>query len=745
MYPNNLRVLVGWKEIAAYLNCSRSTAVRRVKDGLPVFRVGGNVRAFSADIDRWLAGERLAELGKRAEDEPEAPGVVVKGENLLEALSALTLERGELRYAVVPLGIDTSEYRQIERRLRTAEEKYRWLLETVPVWIWETNAEDEYTYSNVASLDILGYRPEELGGFKPEDFLISDEDVPKFGAEMRKLRSTKRVIRNQQCRFVHRDASEIWLETDAEPVFDARGDFTGIRGVSRDITERKVAEARISEQREFLLTVLESLTHPFYVIDVRDYRVTLANSATAAFGFRDGITCYQLTHNRQTPCEAERHTCPLRELVATGSPTSAQHVHYDTEGRERFVEVRAYPIFDARGDVAQVIEYCLDVTDRARAEERLRENEALLRNVVSNAPVAIYAYDRNGVITLSDGKGCYATGYEPGELVGVNVFERYGEKSALARPVRRALAGEEVEAVVTVGNDRCFDARYTPLRDGEGRVVGAVAVGTDITERERAEEALRRSEEKSRSIVEHSRDGIILVDEAGYVVEYNRGLEQISGVPRAEAVGRPAWEILYEALPTESKNPAARERLKKLVVGILSTGQVPEEGALSDREVQRPDGTRRTVQQSVFPIKTDAGYMAGAILRDVTEHKAADQKVLATEAQLREVLNTVNDEISFVDAEETIVFASREFAELLGAEPAELKGKALREIAPEEEFAKYVRETGKRRRGESSEYDTALRHQKGSLRRFRISCRPLFNDEGEFLGTLGKIVGRVAT
>ncbi len=745
MYSNNLRVLVGWKEIAAYLNCSRSTAVRRVKDGLPVFRVGGNVRAFSADIDRWLAGERLAELGKQGEDVPEVPGVVVKGKNLLEALSALTHEREELRYAVIPLGIDTSAYRQVERRLRTAEEKYRWLLETVPAWIWETNADGEYNYSNVASLDMLGYRPEELAGFKPEEFLISDGDVPKFVAEMKKLRSSKKVVRNLQCRFIHRDASETWFETDAEPAFDAKGNFAGIRGVSRDITERKVAEVRISEQREFLLTVLESLTHPFYVVDVRNYRVTLANSSTAAYGFRDGVTCYELTHNRLTPCEPELHECPLRAVVATRSPTSVQHVHYDSEGRERFVEVHAYPIFDARGDVAQIIEYCLDVTDRARAEERLRENEALLRNVVSNAPVAIYAYDRNGVITLSDGKGCYATGYEPGELVGINVFERYGLDSTFGQLVRRALAGEEVEGVITAGNDRRFDARYTPVRDNRGRVVGVVTVGTDVTERELAEGALRRSEEKFRSIVEHSRDGIVLVDDAGNIVEYNRGQEWISGIPRAEAMGRPVWDILYEATPPEDKNPAVRKRLKKAVLEMLSTGKVPGNTALSDREVQRPDGTRRTVQQSVFPIKTDAGYMVGAIVRDITEHKAADQKLLATEAQLREVLNTVNDEISFVDAEETIVFASREFAELLGVEPAELKGKSLREIAPEGEFARYLTETGKRRRGKSSVYDTVLQHKNGSLRRFRISCRPLFNDHGEFLGTLGKIVGRVPT
>jgi PAS domain S-box-containing protein len=248
----NLRVLIGWKEIAFYLNCSMSTASRRVADGLPVFRVGGGIRAFADDIDRWLEGERFRKLEDRSSGTVDSPGIVVDEENLLETVTAIRCEKKGHRYAIIPLGVDTPEYERIESRLASAEEKYRWLLETVPVWIWETDAAGEYNYSNVAVAGILGYRPEELTGFRPDEFLLAPEEVEKCRSAMEGLRVEKKVIHDLRCCYTHRDGTERWLETDAEPVFDAAGDFAGIRGVSRDVTERKRAEEKEREHLRIL-------------------------------------------------------------------------------------------------------------------------------------------------------------------------------------------------------------------------------------------------------------------------------------------------------------------------------------------------------------------------------------------------------------------------------------------------------------------------------------------------------------
>jgi PAS domain S-box-containing protein len=252
MAKNDLKILIGWKEIAAYLDCSRSTAARRVEDGLPVFNVGGNIRAFTADIDRWIEGERLRKLEDRREADVESGAVVVNDTDVLDTVTAYVREGKGRRFAVVPLGIDSSEYERIEDRLKTAEEKSRWVLETIPVWVWETDAAGEYTYSNVASLDIIGYRPEELAGFKPSDFLVYKEDVPLYDGEIGNLRKKRAAVRDLRCRFLTREDDIRWFEVDAEPAFDARGKFAGVRGVSRDVTARVRAEEKEKEHLAIL-------------------------------------------------------------------------------------------------------------------------------------------------------------------------------------------------------------------------------------------------------------------------------------------------------------------------------------------------------------------------------------------------------------------------------------------------------------------------------------------------------------
>jgi signal transduction histidine kinase len=139
-----------------------------------------------------------------------------------------------------------------------------------------------------------------------------------------------------------------------------------------DITDRKRTEQKLLEQSEFLNRIIESLTHPFYAINANDYKVTMANSAAASPEiWRDGITCYSLTHKSDKPCGTSQHICPLSEVKKTKKPITVEHVHFDRFGDERLFEVHGYPLFDKDGNVVQMIEYSLDITERSRAEVEL--------------------------------------------------------------------------------------------------------------------------------------------------------------------------------------------------------------------------------------------------------------------------------------------------------------------------------------------------------------------------------------
>ena len=100
----------------------------------------------------------------------------------------------------------------------------------------------------------------------------------------------------------------------------------------------------------------------------------MANSAAAAPGaLTDGVTCYSLTHKSDKPCENSEHICPLKEVKKNKKPVLVEHVHHDGNGNERLFEVHGYPVFDKEGNVVQMIEYSLDITERKQAEEELKK------------------------------------------------------------------------------------------------------------------------------------------------------------------------------------------------------------------------------------------------------------------------------------------------------------------------------------------------------------------------------------
>lgn len=136
---------------------------------------------------------------------------------------------------------------------------------------------------------------------------------------------------------------------------------------------RLQAEEKIRRQNEFLTTILESLSHPFYVIDAATYVIVQANSAAKLGNLEERLTCHALTHQRETPCRDPGDLCPLEEVKKTKKPVTVEHIHIDKEGAQKIVEVHAYPILGPDGEVTRMIEYIFDITERKKAEEALRQ------------------------------------------------------------------------------------------------------------------------------------------------------------------------------------------------------------------------------------------------------------------------------------------------------------------------------------------------------------------------------------
>ncbi|MBK5108711.1 MAG: GAF domain-containing protein, partial [Anaerolineales bacterium] len=176
------------------------------------------------------------------------------------------------------------------------------------------------------------------------------------------------VIRTEQIRTEEVVCEERIFSLDITPIVEAG--YVNFYG--NDVTERGQFESLLEERNQFITTVFESLSYPFYVINTDDFTIQLANSAACADELPKAITCYNLLHNKDISCAQTGFLCPLQEVKETKRKVIVEHDHIDKHGNIKTYEVHAYPIFDQQGDVSQMIEYSLDITERKRLQEDLR-------------------------------------------------------------------------------------------------------------------------------------------------------------------------------------------------------------------------------------------------------------------------------------------------------------------------------------------------------------------------------------
>ena len=143
----------------------------------------------------------------------------------------------------------------------------------------------------------------------------------------------------------------------------------------------------------------------------------------------------------------------------------------------------------------------------------------------------------------------------------------------------------------------------------------------------RSEKDLHDSEVKFRSLVEQSSDGIVVIDEQSMIINWNSRQEEMTGIKQVEVLGRPLWDVQFQMMPDEIKNPAMEEMLKKAIKSLLRSGHSPRQGQELETLVQLNDGTRRTLIMTTYQFKTEKGFMAGSISRDITEQKKAEEVI----------------------------------------------------------------------------------------------------------------------
>ena len=423
------------------------------------------------------------------------------------------------------------------------------------------------------------------------------------------------------------------------PLTDQGGYQVGKVLVLRDITEHRQAEEKAREQNRFLENVLESLTHPFYVIDVEDYSVRLANSAAKIGKSSEYPTCYSLTHNSDLPCGSVGHACPIKQVKKTKGPAMIEHTHFEEDGTPKYFQVHGYPILDENENVAQMISYHLDVTNRRRMEEALRESEARLRTAIESLPFDFFVIGEDGRYVMQNS----ACRKRWGNVIGKRPEDLDVDEDNLAiwkRNNERALSGKVVEEEVrlTVGGEEGFyHTIVSPIMD-QGKALGILGVNIDITDRKRMEEELRASEERYRNIFENIQDvyGEVALD--GTILELSPSIERVGGYTREELLGK---SILDYHLNPESRADVIDE--------LLQTGRVYDWEFL----LRHKDGHVITFSFNVVLVTDDDGVpiKTVGVMRDMTNRKRLEEELISHRERLAELVKERTSELREANAQ----------------------------------------------------------------------------------------------
>ncbi len=239
-------------------------------------------------------------------------------------------------------------------------------------------------------------------------------------------------------------------------------------------------------------------------------------------------------------------------------------------------------------------------------------------------------------------------GYSASEMIGndVGLLARADSSDEIHACLTRLVRGEHIGQYNTVhhmkdGRAINVSVGFSPILDGFGTIIGASCISRNGSEYRREETVLRERNERLRQCIEASSDGFVVTDEAGRIVWWTPVQETLSGRPAAEVIGRPIWDVLFEATPTGSRNSENCRQLEAMMRQTLSMGKVsPGHGI--EVEIQRPDGTRRIVQSSCLALRTDHGFVLAAISRDITEREQAKAELVAANQRLQETVLLAN-------------------------------------------------------------------------------------------------------
>ena len=569
------------------------------------------------------------------------------------ALHALTLHG---RFHVQASVRDFTTPLAAEQAMRESDERFRVLVAQVPADVWTTDTNLRLT-SIYGSLVPRLERPElrKTGTTLYELFDTRNDSHPVIAAHRRALRGVSVQY--------ERRAGQLAIEGRVEPLRDGSGAIVGCVGVALDVTERRSAQSAVRRLTQFVESSEDAI-----VTTALDGTIETWNpSAEKLFGHRASEAIGQSITFIVPPDHMAAALSNIGQLEKGQpiGPYETQRVRSD----QRVVSVSATlsPIRDARGAVVGASGIYRDITGRKQAEEALQASERRFRSLIEHGMDLVTIMGADGRFTYSSPSVTRLLGYEPGELIGDVGFGLVhpDDVPRVQATFGVALRGETASIRETFrfrhkdGSWRMFESVVTNLL-GEPTVAGVVINSRDITDRMRAEDELRASEERLQSLFAGIDDAIFVHDQEGRIIDCNDAACRRLGYSRDELLAMHTSDV---------DAPEFAEGFHDRLAQQFERGRFVCEGVHLTK-----DGRRVPVEVSSSVIDYHGTKAVLAVMRDITDRKRAEAVLAKSEQELRHVLDRMQLIGLVVDTSGRITYCNSHLTEVSGWTREELIG-----------------------------------------------------------------------
>lgn len=535
--------------------------------------------------------------------------------------------------------MDVTDRKCAEEALRESEYKLRQIFETVPSLLWSSDPAGEPTQLNQRLLDYSGMRFEDFkhGGWEtflhPDDF---PETARAFQHAIQTGTSYEAVNRLRRA-----DGEFRWHHTRGEPLRDGQGRIVQWYGVSVDIDAAKKAED-VLRRSEALLAEAQRLSHSGATAANESKVLYFSEEAYRIWGFDPtlGIPSFETMAERLHPEDRDRVLAAVQLAFSEKRGYSHEYRIVLPDGAVKHIRSIGEPVLSVSGELVEVVSTQIDVTERKRAEEALRESEHKLRQIFETVPGLLWSTDAAGEPTQLNQRFLDYTGmrFEDFKHGGWEAFLHPDDFPGTARAFDHAIqTGTSYQAVHRFrradGEFRWHHTRGEPLRDRQGRIIQWYGLSVDIDEGKRAEVLLRRSEAYLAEAQRLSCTGSAAYNDTKILYWSDEtyrifGLDPRNGLPSREAVEQRMHPDDRERVREKARRAVRQKKDYKLEYRIVL-----------------PAGIIKYIEVTSHPKFSASGELVEVVstILDVTERKRAEQALRESEAKFRDYAESASD------------------------------------------------------------------------------------------------------